>query len=119
MEGWEVVTDEEEGRLCTTELSGAGAVCCTGRTRDEERRLPRVFIDKAGRTHVEEARLRLGGGTTKAMTKERAGYTYESNGRRNPHQKSDHYVMTSECTGSASRHNRHRLRTPADNSSSY
>lgn len=72
MEGWEVVTDdsEEKGRLCTTELSGMGSVCCTGRTREEERRLPRVFIDKAGRTHVEEARLRLGGGTTRAMTKE-------------------------------------------------
>lgn len=72
MEGWEVVADEEEGGLCTGEREGSGewSGCCTGRTREEERRLPRVFIDKAGRTHVEEARLRLGGGTTKAMTVE-------------------------------------------------
>lgn len=70
MEDCEVVKEAEEG-LSTREqeVYGVCSVCWVGRTREDERRLPRVFIDKAGRTHVELARLRLGGGTTSAMTR--------------------------------------------------
>lgn len=87
MEGWEVVTDaEEEG----SERTGMGSVCCMGRTREDERRLPRVFIERAGRTHVEEARLRLGGGTAKAMTEATDGWIGLRDG-----QKSNQYVIPS------------------------
>lgn len=46
-----------------------GSDCCIGRMSEEERRLPNVFMVSAGRMLVEEARLRLGGGTAKEPIK--------------------------------------------------
>jgi hypothetical protein len=56
------------GSKCDCGVDGVdGSDCCKGRTSEEERRLPSVFMVSAGRMFVEEARLRLGGGTASDM----------------------------------------------------
>lgn len=40
---------------------------------EEERRLPSVFMVSGGRMLVDEARLRLGGGTAKDITQQQVG----------------------------------------------
>jgi len=58
------------GSKCDWMTTGVfGSDWRVGRTSEEERRLPRVFMVSAGRIFVEDARLRLGGGTAKDIAR--------------------------------------------------